>query len=413
MSVNRVRVFEGPSVPLIFEQSLVPNGADPDGLGPLTDVDRRHRIEYEMVCKRKPGWRRQLKRLAQEVFEHQKYQLKNSHVIADESGEPADYMNIEDICPWLAKLGVLKPYNPTYVYQENELDCRYEFSEWVFKACEDEGSYLELIAAVRAWNDDGAAFELTPYPGDRAIDGDGNYPIFLPEPQDQWMKDLALDLEAEMGEFLSEGPKRSQSKSFTDYQWPKGHSGNKRGRPRRLRETEDTDERRPHFFDTLMPEGSDGRSITYGESIYHLSRSRAVDEGDWAWIAKTDRWGDQLNRIRMSRKSFRNGGFVYKDTLDVTRIDIAIRHLGLVDVQWRKSPAARWVIKPWVVSAGLERMKKGSLTREEMEGIYLRTQTPQHVDWPNWWPEDLRCKQSKNAKLTRPRRMISGTITKP
>lgn len=412
MSTNRVRVFEGTHVPLIFEQSLVPNGDDPDGLGPLTKVDRRHFIEYEKVCKRDPGCSRLLKRLTREVFDHQKYQLKNSHVIADATGEPADNMDIEDICSSLTKLDALIPCNPDYVFNEAEPHSRYEVEPWVFSVSEHEGAYVQLIAAVREWNENGA-LELTSYPGDRAMDGDGNYPIFLPEPQPEWIERDMLVLQAEMRELGFEPPELTQSKSFTDYQWGKGQSGNKRGRPRRLRETEDINDRRPHFFDTPMPSGSDGKSITFGAAIYQLSRSRALEVEDWDWIAQTDRWAMQLADIRMRRKIFINGGYVYNHHLEVTRIDIAIRHLELVDILWRKSPSARWVINPWLISAALERMKEGKLTREEMEGIYLRTKTPHRVDWPNWWPEDLRSQHSKNDQLNRPRRKISGTFTKP
>ena len=411
MSTNRVRVFEGTHVPLVFEQSLVPNGFDPDGLGPLTGVDRRLSIEYEMVCKRAPGWRAQIKRLVKEYFDHQKYQLKNSHVIAGAHGEPADNMNIEDICPTLAKLDVLDPRSPGYVFDEAAPDSRYEIAPWVYEVAEKEGAYLELIAAVREWNDKGA-MESTPYPGDRAIDGDGNYPIFLPEPQPEWFEQDMLVLEAEMRELGLAPPARTQSKSFTDYQWPKGHCPNKAGRPRRLREIDDVDDCRPHFFDTLMPPDSAGKSISYGEAIYHLSRNRAVQEGDWAWIAQTDQWGRELRGIRMRRKIFNNGGYVYNERLEVTRIDIAICHLELVDIQWRKSPSARWVINPWLLSAALERIEKNRLAREEMADIYLRTKTPQHVDWPKWWPENLRVKHSSNKRIERQRRKISGSLTK-
>ena len=411
MSINRVRVFEGTHVPLIFEQALVPEGNDPDGLGPLTNVDRRHVIEYDKVCKRDPGWRRLLKRLAREVFEHQKYQLKNSHVIAGANGEPADNMDIEDICAPLAKLGALLPCNPDYVFDETKQDCRYKIAPWVFGASQDEGAFVQLVAAVREWNENGA-LELAPYPGDWAIEGDGNYPIFKPEPQPEWFERDMIMLQAEMRELGFEPPELTQSKSFTDHQWRKGQSGNKRGRPRRLRETEDINDRRPHFFDTLLPSGSDGQSMTYGAAIYQLSRSRALEEDDWDWIAQTDRWARQLADIRMRRKIFNNGGYVYNHHLEVTRIDIAIRHLELVDILWPKSPSARWVINPWLVSAALERMKEGELTREEREGIYVRTRTPHHVDWPNWWPADLRSRHSKNDQLNRPRRKISGTLTK-
>jgi hypothetical protein len=404
-------MFEGTCVPLIFEQSLVPKGADPDGLGPLSDIDRRLRIEFEMVCKRDPGWRPQLKRLCRELFKLQKYQLQNTYAIADNNGERADNMDIEDICPWLEKLGVLTAFEPDYVVEEDDDICLFEIEPWVFEVCEREGIYLELIEAVREWSDDGCAFETTPYPGIRAIDGDGNYPVFQVPKPDPLLQDLIETLSPEFASEL-QGLKRTQSKSFTDYQWPKGHCPNKAGRPRRIREVEDIDDSRPHFFDTLMPPDSEGKSMTYGEALYLLSRRRASETGDWEWIAKTDQWARELAVIRMSRKTISAGGYVYTDRLDVTRIDIAIRHLGLVDILWRKSPAARWVINPWLVSAALERAKKGSLDREDMEGIYLRTKTPQHVDWPKWWPEDLKCKHSENTQLVHPRRQISGTIRK-
>lgn len=411
MLTNRARLFEGTCVPLIFEQALVPEGADLDGLGPLSAVDRRLRIEYEMVCKRDPGWRPQLKRLCRELFDHQKYQLQNTYAIAANNGERADNMDIGDICPWLERLGVLTAFEPDSVIEEGDLICLFEIEPWVFEVCEREGIYLELIEAVREWSDDGASFETTPYPGCRAIDGDGNYPVFEPCEPDPVLEELIRSMPPEFGSEL-QTPKRTQSKSFTDYQWQKGHCPNKKGRPRRIREIEDIDDRRPHFFDTLMPLDSEGKSMTYGEALYLLSRSRASETGDYEWFAQTDRWARELAVIRMSRKRIAAGGFVYTDRLDVTRIDIAIRHLGLADILWRKSPAARWVMNPWLVSAALERAKKGSFNREDMEGIYLRTKTPQHVDWPKWWPQDLKCKHSENAKLIRPRRQISGTILK-
>ena len=75
------RVFEGHSVPETFEDLLVPRGDDPDGLGPLTDRDRIFRMQFREACDGKPEI---FKLLARKLYEHQKYQLKNSHIIADE-----------------------------------------------------------------------------------------------------------------------------------------------------------------------------------------------------------------------------------------------------------------------------------------------------------------------------------------
>ena len=411
MTANLVRVFEGTYVPSTFETLLVPKGEDPDGLGAFNDQDRILHLEYKEAC---AGKLRPLKRLTRLLYEHQKYQLKNSHVIADAKGEPADNMTIEDICPWLAKLGALTPSHPDHVFDGNATASRYEIPSWVFSRCELEGIYPELIGEVLGWNEAGA-LEWTAYPGDCAIDGDGNYPIFVAEEDDVLaLAGLELvELPPDLAKLMGEPPIRKRSRTFVDCQYQTGHSGNTGGRPRRPRETEEVDERRPHFFDTLMPPDSEGGQITFGEHIFAMAKHRAISLNDKDWLLRMAAWANQLDRLRGSRKKVRANGFVYHDTLEVTRIDIAIRHLSLVDIQWRKKPSARWVLKPWLVSSALERMKKGSLTREEMQGIYLRTQTPQHVDWPEWWPEDLRCKHSQNGQLARPRRKISGTISKP
>lgn len=409
MSAKLVRVFEGTHVPSTFETLLVPWGDDPDGLGPLTDEDRILRIEFEDACHNKV---KPLKRLSEKLYEHQKYQLKNSHVIVGARGEPADNMDIEDICAWLAKLDALIPHNPDHVFGEVAPASRYSVPSWVIERCEDEGVFIELIDAAGDWNDEGA-LELSAYPGTIAIEGDGNYPIFEAHPPD-FDLDLAMAdcLPPEFGGMLEHQPSRTQSRLFIDYQFKPGHSGNKKGRPRRPRETEEIDECRPHFFDTPMPPDSEGTQITYGERIFEMARNRAAQLEDKSWLLKMTAWARELKGLRNDRMTVQGAGFVYEDTLAVTRIDVAIRHLDLVTIEWRKSPSARWVLNPWLVSAALERMKKTTLTRAEMEGIYVRTRTPHHVDWPKWWPEDLRCKHKANPQLTRPRRKISGTIRK-
>ena len=79
-----VRIFEGTHVPATFESLLTPNGEDPDGLGPRNYRDRILLKQFAQACQGSPEL---FKPLSRQLFEHQKYQLKNSHVIADEKGD--------------------------------------------------------------------------------------------------------------------------------------------------------------------------------------------------------------------------------------------------------------------------------------------------------------------------------------
>jgi hypothetical protein len=51
----------------------------------------------------------------------------------------------------------------------------------------------------------------------------------------------------------------------------------------------------------------------------------------------------------------------------------------------RFRPAARMVLEPWIVEAGLARLGERKLTREEQAKVVQATRTPHKVRWPDWW----------------------------
>ena len=135
----------------------------------------------------------------------------------------------------------------------------------------------------------------------------------MPDPADDVLDrelELMLNREFELlklelpPEFLDLPPTRTQSRSFTDHQWPKGHCPNKAGRPRRPRETEDINDRRPHFFDTLMPPDSVGNQVTYGERVSDIARNRAAKDEDWVWLAQINAWARELYQFATAARRF-------------------------------------------------------------------------------------------------------------
>lgn len=378
-------LFNGTYVPFTFKKLLLPTGDDPDGQGPTCDQDL---ILFHLFMEAIGGSSSAAYKLATEWYKHQKNQLKNSFSVADEEGRNETNMAIEDICPWLVKLGLLKPNAPDYEFCADNPGSRYTISPWVFPLSEREGVYLECVARVKSWVGSGS-LELTKYPGKRPIDSESAYPsiTLLSEELDRLLV------------MFGPLPPLTRAKSFEDWQFKKGQSGNPKGRPRRLREIEDPEKPRPHFFDCVYPDSKNGE--TYGQKVYLLARYYARINEDYGRLSQMAKWAEDLSRLRSSRKSGGSDGFSYHRRLEVTRIDIAIRHLELVTIQWPAKPCARWMINPWAISSALRLIEKEALSYDNMKVIYVRTRTPQHVDWPGWWPDELRSKHSRNEYVKR------------
>ena len=85
------------------------------------------------------------------------------------------------------------PNNPDYIFSERMAGSRYSVAPWVIDRSELEGVSLEHIERVDDWNDAGA-LETTAYPGERAIDGDGHYPI-ITQVKEPWQLELEREIE--------------------------------------------------------------------------------------------------------------------------------------------------------------------------------------------------------------------------
>jgi hypothetical protein len=50
----------------------------------------------------------------------------------------------------------------------------------------------------------------------------------------------------------------------------------------------------------------------------------------------------------------------------------------------------RWELRPWIIEAALARLGERRLSEEEQRVVVEATRTPEKVNWPTWWSENLR-----------------------
>ncbi len=55
----------------------------------------------------------------------------------------------------------------------------------------------------------------------------------------------------------------------------------------------------------------------------------------------------------------------------------------------RYRDTARFLLEPWIVQAGLDRLDERKLSPEKQQEIVSATRTPNKVKWPNWWEVNL------------------------
>jgi Family of unknown function (DUF5681) len=182
--------------------------------------------------------------------------------------------------------------------------------------------------------------------------------------------------------------KKSRSKRKANPGWfPKGRSGNLKGRPRGSRAPKGS------AFEVLVEktltvtDRGGTREITMKEALQQRTYQDALKGKRMAirevlkWIQEREAWLTE----HMPKASQHD--FVLRLTSDPDNADSALLLLGIAAhnpdrAEWRKD-RAQLLLEPWAVQAALHRRRGGNrLTADERDNIRRCTRDPDSLRWP-------------------------------
>jgi Family of unknown function (DUF5681) len=162
--------------------------------------------------------------------------------------------------------------------------------------------------------------------------------------------------------------------------FPKGQSGNPKGRPRGRYNQPPYDAILGQIV-TIKEDGVE-RRVTAAEAFLLYMIKRGLD-GDVP-VARS-----AMAAIEEARSARTANGY---DQLTIVRrivapgsVNTALEPLRMASKLDRYRPSAKMMLEPWLVQRALSRLGDKRLSVQEQEKVVRAVRTPHKVRWPDWW----------------------------
>lgn len=163
--------------------------------------------------------------------------------------------------------------------------------------------------------------------------------------------------------------------------FPKGKSGNPKGRPKGRTNTLPYEDVLGQLV-TIKNGGHELRVTVAQAFLLYMAKQGLENDS-----ASTQLAGNALARARML-SSARDGPqirMIVHVILSPGSVTAALEALRMARKIDRYHDSAKMMLEPWLVEAALERLGDRRLSVEEQKEIARVTRTPNKVKWPDWW----------------------------
>ncbi len=163
--------------------------------------------------------------------------------------------------------------------------------------------------------------------------------------------------------------------------FPKGRSGNPKGRPKGSHRAPPKEEVMGRLV--TIRDGDGVREVTAEAAFLHKVQELALKGNSSAVRACEDLKGT-LDAAQEREDALPNRFAVHFIRPGSVNTALEILNMARTRDRYREGRATV-VLEPWLVEAALERLGDKRLTREEQETVWAATRSPGKVNWPDWW----------------------------